>query len=136
MDDRTRAVIAGAADLALVALFVVIGRASHREDEGDILVTFWPFAAGLVVGWAATRGWRAPFALLRTGVPAWLGTVVIGMLLRALSGQGVQFAFVVVATIVVGAFLLGWRALLVAIDRSATRGRETPGPLGYFLRRH
>lgn len=136
MDDRTRAAIAAAADLALVAVFVAIGRASHREDEGDFWVTYWPFAAGLVVGWAAARGWRAPFALLRTGVPAWLGTVVVGMLLRALVGQGVQFAFVVVATIVVGAFLLGWRALLVAVDRSSTRGRETPGPLGYFLRRH
>ena len=136
MDDRTRAVIAAAVDLALVALFVAIGRASHREDEGAFLTTYWPFAVGLAVGWAAARGWRAPFALLRTGVPAWLGTVVVGMLLRAVSGQGVQFAFVVVATIVVGAFLIGWRALLVAVDRSAGRGRETPGPLGYFLRRH
>ena len=136
MDDRTRTAIAAAADLALVALFVTIGRASHREDESDFLVTFWPFALGLAVGWASTRGWRAPFAILRTGVPAWIGAVAIGMALRVVSGQGVQVAFVVVATIVVGAFLLGWRALLVAVDRSSTRGRETPGPIGYFLRRH
>jgi hypothetical protein len=47
----------------------------------------------------------------------------------------VQLAFVVVATIVVGAFLLGWRFLLVALDRSASRTSDNPGPIRYFLRR-
>jgi hypothetical protein len=47
----------------------------------------------------------------------------------------VQVAFVIVASIVVGALLLGWRLLLVALDRSATRSADTPGPVGFFLRR-
>ncbi|WP_375388303.1 DUF3054 domain-containing protein [uncultured Amnibacterium sp.] len=135
MDPRWRALVAFAVDLALVGVFVVIGRASHREDQADFVVTFWPFAAGLVAGWCAARGWRAPFAAARTGIPAWLCTVVIGMVLRALTDQGVQPAFVGVASIVVGAFLLGWRVLLIALDRSASRGRDTPGPIAYFLRR-
>jgi hypothetical protein len=135
MDPRTRPLIAFAVDLLLVALFVVIGRASHREDQSAFLATFWPFATGLVVGWAASRGWRRPFSISRTGSASWLGTVLIGMLLRAVSGQGVQVAFVVVASIVVAAFLLGWRFLLVALDRSASRGSDTPGPVGFFLRR-
>jgi hypothetical protein len=33
------------------------------------------------------------------------------MLLRILSSQGVQWSFVIVTTIVLGVFLLGWRAL-------------------------
>jgi hypothetical protein len=135
MDPRSRAVVASVVDLALVALFVVIGRASHGEDEGEFVVTFWPFLVGLVVGWIGARGWRRPFSISRTGLPVWIGTVLIGMLLRAASGQGVQIAFVVVATIVVGAFVLGWRVLLAALDRSASRGRDNPGPIGFFIRR-
>ncbi len=131
MDPRLRPLLAAVVDVLLVALFVAIGRASHREDQSAFVWTFWPFLAGLAVGWLAARGWRRPFAILGTGVPAWIATVLVGMLLRAASGQGVQVAFVVVATIVTGAFLLGWRFLLVALDRSASR--PTPGPLGYYV---
>ena len=135
MDARLRAAVALLLDLAAVALFVVIGRASHGEDQADFGVTYWPFAVGLLLGWLAARGWRRPFSLSRTGLLAWVGAVVVGMLLRAATGQGVQVAFVIVAAIVVAALLLGWRALLAAIDRSSTRGRDTPGPVGFFLRR-
>lgn len=135
MDPRLRALVAFAIDAAAVAVFVVIGRASHREDQAAFAVTFWPFATGLVVGWAGARGWRRPFSIAHTGLVAWVGTVLIGMLLRAVSGQGVQVAFVIVASIVVGALLLGWRFLLVALDRSSTRSASMPGPIGFFLRR-
>jgi hypothetical protein len=136
MDPRLRALVAFVIDAAAVAVFVAIGRASHREDEAQFAVTFWPFATGLVVGWVAARGWRRPFSISRTGVIAWVGTVLIGMLLRAASGQGVAVSFVVVAAIVLAVLLLGWRVLVVALDRSATRDRNTPGPVGFFLRRH
>lgn len=130
MDPRHRAAAAAVVDLVLVGVFVAIGRASHREDQSAWLVTFWPFAAGLAAGWLAVRAWRRPLALLHTAVPVWLATVAIGMTLRAVSGQGVQVAFVVVASIVLGAFLIGWRVLLAAIDRASTR----TGP-GYFVHR-
>lgn len=99
-------------DLVFVLVFVLIGRASH--DENPILgalVTLWPFVVGLVVGWVGSRGWRQPLSLVRTGVPVWIATVVIGMLLRAVSHQGVQVSFVIVTTVVLAVFLLGWRLL-------------------------
>ncbi|WP_375406082.1 DUF3054 domain-containing protein [uncultured Amnibacterium sp.] len=135
MGHRSRTVAAFLIDLALVALFVAIGRASHREDQAAFVVTFWPFAVGLAVGWIGARGWRRPFSVVRTGLLAWIGTVLIGMLLRAVDDQGVQVAFVVVASIVVGAFLLGWRLLLTALGRSSTRTPDAPGPVGFLLRR-
>ena len=135
MDPRWRPLLAFVVDLLLVGLFVVIGRASHREDQSAFVVTYWPFAIGAVAGWAASRGWRRPFSIARTGLPVWVLTVLVGMLLRAASGQGVQVAFVVVATIVVGALLVGGRVLLAALERSASRGSGTPGPIGFFLRR-
>lgn len=130
-----RIATAAVVDVVLVAAFVAIGRASHREDQSAFLVTAWPFLAGLAVGWLAARAWRAPFAVVRAGVPAWLATVAVGMVLRAVAGQGVQPSFVVVATIVLGAFLLGWRALLIALDRASSRGPEHPSPLSRPARR-
>jgi len=98
------------ADAALVLVFVLIGRASHDENPVlGALVTLWPFFAGLLVGWIVSRGWRAPLAIVRTGIPVWASTVIVGMLLRAVSGQGVQVSFVVVTCIVLAFFLLGWR---------------------------
>ncbi|HEV7624103.1 MAG TPA: DUF3054 domain-containing protein [Amnibacterium sp.] len=115
--------VAAVVDVALVLVFVAVGRSSHGEQlsPGGFLITFWPFLVGLAVGWAAARAWRRPMSIGHTGLVVWVVTVVVGMLLRLLSGQGVQFAFVVVASIVLGAFLVGWRVLLVALDRRSTR---------------
>jgi ABC-type Fe3+ transport system permease subunit len=115
--------IAAVLDLALVLLFVVIGRRSH--DEGDSLlglaITAWPFVAGAVVGWSASLAWRRPFAVWPTGIVVWAGAVVLGMLLRVVSGQGVQPSFVIVTVVVVGAFLIGWRAVAAAVRRMRRR---------------
>ena len=70
-----------------------------------------------------TLAWRAPAAPLRTGLPVWALTVVGGMLLRAASGQGVQVAFVIVASLVVGLFLIGWRAVALLVRRARSRRR-------------
>ncbi|MBD3752309.1 MAG: HAD-IIIA family hydrolase [Micrococcales bacterium] len=40
-----------------------------------------------------------------------------GMLLRAISGQGVQTAFVIVASIVLAVFFVGWRGVVALILR-------------------
>jgi peptidoglycan/LPS O-acetylase OafA/YrhL len=100
-------------DLCCVLAFVVIGRASHTEGEAiaGLAKTAWPFLAGLLIGWAATRGWRRPAALVRTGLGVWVATVAVGMALRVVSGQGTAFTFVVVALVFLGLFLLGWRAV-------------------------
>lgn len=111
-------------DVVLVVVFAVIGRASHGEDlsPGGIATTSWPFLAALVAGWLVTLAWRAPFAPLRTGVGIWVVTVAGGMLLRAVSGQGVQVAFVIVAAIVLALFLIGWRAIAALVRRGRGRG--------------
>jgi hypothetical protein len=102
----------------------MIGRASHAEQltAAGVWQTAWPFLAGLVLGWLVTRPWRAPFAPVRTGIGLWAMTVVGGMLLRGVSGQGTAVAFIVVASIVLLVFLLGWRAIAALVARS----RRTP----------
>jgi FtsH-binding integral membrane protein len=98
-------------DCCCVLLFVVIGRASHAKGEslGGIASTAWPFLVGLAGGWLAARAWRRPFGLFPAGVGAWLGAVILGMVLRVVSGQGTAVAFIGVALAFLGLFLLGWR---------------------------
>jgi hypothetical protein len=122
-------VLGFALDLIVVAVFATIGRASHKESLilAGIAETAWPFLVGLLLAWLITRAWRAPARILPIGLLIWGWTLVIGMALRATSGQGVQLAFVIVATVVLGLFLLGWRlvarfTVLRSSPRSSLRG--------------
>ena len=110
---RRHAVRALAVDLLAVVVFASIGRRSHAEGltAGGVVATAWPFAAGTLVGWAAVRGWRAPTSVVATGVPVWLATVAVGMVLRRVTGAGTAVSFVIVATVVLAVLLLGWRAV-------------------------
>ena len=113
------------ADAVGVVAFATIGRRNHAEglDLLGVASTAWPFLAGAAVGMLAGRIWRDP-ASLRSGVPVWLGTVIVGMLLRAATGGGIQLSFVIVAATVLAAFLLGWRLLA----RLVTRPRRLVAP--------
>ncbi|MGU3437930.1 DUF3054 domain-containing protein [Actinomycetes bacterium M1A6_2h] len=105
-------------DVVVVLVFCAIGRSSHAEGLtiGGIASTAWPFLAGLAVGWLATialyRNKFDAFTLIPTGVLVWVCTVVVGMVLRVVSGQGTEVSFIVVASIFTALFLLGWRAVV------------------------
>lgn len=130
-----RAAAALALDAALVVAFAAIGRASHDDGGTGVLgeggvglaTTAWPFLAALGVGWLVALAWRRPSAPLRTGVPVWLVTIVGGMLLRALSGQGTALPFVVVATLALLALLVGWRLLASLVRGGSERRSRTVG---------
>jgi len=107
------------ADIACVVVFCTIGRRSHAEGLtlGGIAETAWPFLSGTLVGWLIARAWRAPTAVVPTGVVIWVSTIVVGMLLRKASSQGVAASFIVVASLVTAALLLGWRVVAGLIAR-------------------
>ncbi|KQQ65301.1 DUF3054 domain-containing protein [Microbacterium sp. Leaf320] len=113
-------------DAVLVLIFAVIGRASHDEDPGGFLLTAWPFIVALLVGHlvaALLPGRpRRPWSLA-WGAVVWAVTVVGGMLLRVASGDTAQVAFIIVATLVLGVFLIGWRAVAALLRRRAARAR-------------
>ncbi|MGJ3191104.1 DUF3054 domain-containing protein [Paenarthrobacter nitroguajacolicus] len=110
---------AAIADLLLILVFAAMGRDAHAR--GDIVsgafATAWPFLAGAAIGWVVLRTWRAPWALWPSGVGIWIGAVLVGMLLRAVTGQTVVLPFVLVALISLGVFLLGYRAVAALIIR-------------------
>ena len=111
-------------DICAVLAFVAIGR--HTHHDGDALAglwqTAWPFLAGLALGLVAVRSWRAPLALVPSGLGAWLGAAGAGMVIRVLAGQGTAAAFIGVALAFLGLFLLGWRVVvrIVATQLQAT----------------
>lgn len=119
-----RAVPWGIADVAVVVLFVAIGRRSHDESAAVLgfLTTLWPFLAGLAVGWLVTRAWRAPLGVVSPGVVLVVVTTGLGLGLRAISGQGVQLSFAIVALLVLAIGLLGWR-IVVRLLRRRRRSR-------------
>lgn len=116
---RTASIVVSAViDVVVVLLFALIGRASHNEGALGLFGTAWPFLAGLALGWAVMRAWRHPHRIVWTGLGIWVATVVGGMLLRLASGQGTQFAFILVATAALGLLLIGWRALSLLVSRT------------------
>jgi hypothetical protein len=117
-----RAALAFAADLVLVLVFVIVGRASHDENAIlGVFTTLWPFAVGLVVAWAIGRLWKRPLAVSPSGVLAWFVTWAVGVLLRYASGQGIQPAFLLVSALVLALFLIGWRVVVSLVARRRAR---------------
>jgi len=109
-----------ALDAALICLFAAIGRRSHGEASALLAVagTAWPFLAGMATGWLISLvAFHRPPLSVRDAIPLWLATVAIGMALRSLTGAGTAFAFIMVATVFLGAGLLGWRALAALATR-------------------
>jgi hypothetical protein len=106
--------IALVVDALVVLVFAAVGRRSHAESDAvtGVLVTAWPFLAGLALGWVgfAAAHRRVPLTV-GDAVALWVPTVAIGMLLRQLTGKGTALSFVVVATLFLGAGLFGWRAV-------------------------
>lgn len=114
-------------DAVLVLIFAAIGRASHGEDPAGFLLTAWPFLVALLLGHAVAALLpsrpRRPWSLAWGGV-VWGVTVVGGLLLRVAAGVTAQVPFVIVTTLVLGVFLVGWRAVAALLRRS--RARRVP----------
>lgn len=92
-------------DLVLVVLFTIIGHYthSHNFDPQGLLTTAWPFLVGLGVAWLLAAVWDRPIAPLATGTGVWAITILIGLVIRGITGAGgepgqVPVSFMIVAT--------------------------------------
>lgn len=112
---------AALADAVLILVFAAVGRDAHQRGDiaSGVFLTAWPFLAGAALAWLLGTVRRRPLSLT-AGVLVWLSTVAGGMALRAVTGQTVVIAFVIVSLLSLGLFLLGYRALLALIRRTRT----------------
>lgn len=110
---RTAAAMLG--DLVLLVAFAALGRRAHDEDGSAVAQTFTiaaPFLIGYAVAGVSLRLDRDPFSL-RRGTGVWALGLGLGLLLRGTAfDRGLAPAFVVVAVLVTGALLVGWRAVI------------------------
>jgi peptidoglycan/LPS O-acetylase OafA/YrhL len=118
-------------DAVLVLIFAAIGRASHGENPVGFLLTAWPFLVALLVGHlvaALLPGRpRRPWSLA-WGAVVWVVTVAGGILIRVAAGDTAEVPFIIVATIVLGVFLVGWRAIAALVRRrGASSDEPQPG---------
>jgi hypothetical protein len=130
---RTWGWLAAVIDVVLIVVFALIGRSSHGEANAPLALwtTAYPFLAGWAIAYVTSGAWARPLRSWPTGIVAWVLTVFVGMAIRVATGQGVvdgnplPISFVIVATIVLGVFLLGWRAVARGVIRLRAR-RTTP----------
>ena len=109
------------ADTLSILAFATVGMSSHGSDPAGFLRVVWPFAAAAAIGWAWTRAWHAPDRVWPVGVSVWFTTVIVGLLLRAVTGGGFAGSFALVTAVFFGVTLVGWRALVTALRRAAER---------------
>lgn len=112
-------------DAALVVVFCVLGGLSHSLGEPDavarIVFSIWPFLAALIVVHAVALATNVDASRVVPGTLVWLVTFGGGMALRALTGQGTAWAFVIVAAVTLAVFLIGWRLINVVVQRRRPR---------------
>jgi Protein of unknown function (DUF3054) len=112
-----RAALAALADIVAILVFVAIGRRNH--DEGTtvdgIATVAAPFLIALGVGWIVARAWTRPMQV-EVAFIIWPVTVALGMVLRNLAfDRGTALPFIIVATVVTGVFLVGWRMVVARV---------------------
>lgn len=112
-------IVVAVIDVLLVCLFLFLGRRSHDAPPSleGYLSSLWPFLLALALGWIITNATAHPLRI-STGVGISLTTIAAGMTVRALSGQGIHISFVLVASGVLLVFLVGWRIIAHAVNRS------------------
>ncbi|WP_181273731.1 DUF3054 domain-containing protein [Brevibacterium oceani] len=118
-------------DLILVVLFTIVGHYthSHNFELQGLLTTAWPFCAALVIAWLLTAVWDRPIAPLATGTGVWAITVLIGLVIRGITGAGgepgtVPVSFMIVATTLNLITLVGWRIIATAVAGGSGRKRS------------
>ncbi|WP_018156119.1 DUF3054 domain-containing protein [Demetria terragena] len=113
-------------DLLSILLFAIVGRLSHQESVLGAPLTALPFLIGAGLGWYVVRSRSGLDAdTVGPGLTVWVFTVVIGLVLRAVTGGGIAASFMVVTLVILGILMIGWRA---AAERwlPAGFGAETP----------
>lgn len=132
MTNRTWGWLAAVIDVVLIVLFALIGRSTHGESNAalGLWTTAYPFLAGWAIGYVTSGAWARPLRSWPTGVVVWILTVFVGMAIRVATGQGdvdgnpLPVSFLIVATIVLGLFLLGWRTVARLVCRAVGRRRS------------
>lgn len=117
MSSRRISALAIVADLVAVVVFAAIGRMSHGEPDDmlGLLGTAAPFLLGVVVTWSVPAVRANPVGV-RAALAVWVGTVVVGLLVRAAFTGSLPPSFAAITAVSLAVLMLGWRALSSAVS--------------------
>ncbi|MDO5511251.1 DUF3054 domain-containing protein [Corynebacterium sp.] len=106
------------ADVVAIAAFALFARIAHQTDDMPLnvqgwLSTWWPFLLGVLVSWGLIVGLKLDgHRVFPAGIMTWAVTVVVGLGIWAVrNGALPHWSFILVATLMSGLLLLGWRGL-------------------------
>lgn len=109
-------------DVIAIFLFAVFARMAHKAEPFtfiNILDTWWPFLIGVILGWVLLRFITSPPASFAAGSIVWVCSVVCGLGIWAgNNGRVPHISFIIVATVMSGLLLLGWRGAARVIRKA------------------
>ncbi len=111
-------------DIIAIAVFALLARIAHQTDTMPLnvagwLSTWWPFLVGVFLSWGLLGALKVEgYRVFPAGVLTWVVTVVVGLGIWSLrNGDLPHWSFVLVATVMSGLLLLGWRAVARVVTR-------------------
>lgn len=109
-------------DVLAILAFAIFARMAHKSEPFtvlNILDTWWPFLIGVVIAWGYFAWRKVSGVVLSSGVIVWACTVVSGLgIWAANNGRTPHISFIIVATVMSGLLLLGWRLVAKLFARS------------------
>ncbi|KAB3519991.1 DUF3054 family protein [Corynebacterium sp. zg254] len=114
-------------DILAILLFALLARIAHNTPEMPLSVlgwleTSWPFLCGTLLGWGVlVLIRRSPDAQrFLPGAVVWVFSVATGLTLWGVRhGAFPHWSFIVVATVMSGLLLFGWRGIAGVVARRA-----------------
>lgn len=104
-------------DVAAVALFALLARIAHNTPDMPLSVGGWfatmlPFLAGTVAAYVAVPAVRRAPQVMSSGLVVWVATAATGLAIWGMRhGHVPHISFIIVATVMSGVLLIGWRFL-------------------------
>ncbi|AKK04149.1 DUF3054 domain-containing protein [Corynebacterium epidermidicanis] len=114
-------------DVIAIIAFATFARLAHQSEDmpfglSGILETVWPFLIGVLIAWATFLARKRVADTLPSGVIVWVCAVIAGLGIWAVNhGRIPHISFVIVATVMSGLLLLGWRGIARLATRNSRR---------------
>lgn len=117
-------------DVIAIAIFALLARIAHQTEDMPLnfagwLSTWWPFLLGVLASWGLIAALNLDgHRVFPAGIMAWVVTVVVGLGIWSVrNGDIPHWSFVLVATVMSGLLMLGWRGIARLVQRQKQPAR-------------
>lgn len=117
-------------DVIAIAIFALLARIAHQTEDMPLnfagwLSTWWPFLLGVLASWGLIAALKLDgHRVFPAGIMAWVVTLVVGLGIWSVrNGDIPHWSFVLVATVMSGLLMLGWRGIARLVQRQKQPAR-------------